>query len=104
MSEIIKPPFIDLEVANRKVQIAEDLRKTRDPERVALAYAEDAQWRNRQEFLYGRSELIAFLWRKWDRELDYRLPKSSAAFEKTRGCDVYLRVAGQRSLVSQLRQ
>src|SRR5271166_4221776 len=58
MSEIIKPPFTDLEARKRKVQLAEDLWNARDPERVALASTEDTQWRNRTEFLNGRSAVV----------------------------------------------
>ncbi len=75
MSTVIAPPFTDPELAARKVQIAEDLWNTRDPERVAAAYTEDTQWRNRTEFLSGRAEVVAFLKRKWVRELDYKLRK-----------------------------
>jgi len=64
MSSVIVPPFIDADVAVRKVQLAEDLWNTRDPERVAAAYTEDTQWRNRVEFLTGRGEVIEFLRRK----------------------------------------
>jgi len=71
---IIKPPFT-LETAKAKVQAAEDAWNSRDPERVALAYTEDSDWRNRDEFIRGREEIKAFLRRKWARELDYRLRK-----------------------------
>jgi nuclear transport factor 2 (NTF2) superfamily protein len=71
---IIKPPFT-LETAKAKVQAAEDAWNSRDPERVALAYTEDSDWRNRDEFFRGREEIKAFLRRKWARELDYRLRK-----------------------------
>ena len=73
----MKPPFppFTLETARQKVQAAEDAWNTRDPERVALAYTEDTEWRNRAEFLRGRDAVRAFLRRKWDRELDYRLKK-----------------------------
>jgi len=84
MSEIVKPPFTDLEAARRKAQLAEDLWNTRDPERVALAYTEDTQWRNRTELLNGRSAVVAFLRRKWDRELDYRLRKELWGFRENR--------------------
>ena len=84
MSEIIKPPFTDLEAAKRKVQPAEDLWNTRDPERAEPAYTEDTQWRNRTEFLNGRSAVVAFLRRKWDRELDYRLRKELWGFRENR--------------------
>jgi nuclear transport factor 2 (NTF2) superfamily protein len=77
-----RPPFppFTLETALQKVQAAEDAWNTRDPERVALAYTEDTVWRNRDEFLHGRDEVVAFLTRKWERELDYALRKSLWAF------------------------
>ena len=68
------PPFT-VETATQKVRVAEDAWNTRDPERVALAYTKDSQWRNRAEFFQGRSAIIQFLQRKWARELDYRLIK-----------------------------
>src|SRR4051812_36950206 len=73
------PPF-DLESATLKVRLAEDAWNTRDPERVALAYTPDSRWRNRAEFANGRDEVVAFLTRKWARELDYRLIKELWAF------------------------
>ncbi|MFG2043538.1 nuclear transport factor 2 family protein [Dactylosporangium sp. NPDC048998] len=68
------PPFT-LETALAKVQGAEDAWNTRDPERVALAYTEDSVWRNRDQFITGRAEIVAFLRAKWARELDYALRK-----------------------------
>ncbi|MGA5700427.1 DUF1348 family protein [Peterkaempfera bronchialis] len=68
------PPFTE-EAALLKVQLAEDAWNSRDPERVALGYTEDSAWRNRDEFINGREEIIAFLTRKWQRELGYRLRK-----------------------------
>ena len=68
------PPF-DEESARQKVKAAEDGWNTRDPEKVAQAYTEDSEWRNRDEFFKGREEIVAFLTRKWERELDYRLMK-----------------------------
>jgi nuclear transport factor 2 (NTF2) superfamily protein len=68
------PPFT-LESATEKVRLAEDAWNTRDPQRVALAYTADSRWRNRAEFLQGRDAIEAFLTRKWQRELDYRLIK-----------------------------
>ena len=68
------PPFT-LETAAVKVRMAEDAWNTRDPARVALAYTTDSRWRNRAEFLQGREAIEAFLTRKWQRELDYRLIK-----------------------------
>jgi uncharacterized protein len=84
MSVIIVPPFVDPELAARKVQLAEDLWNTRDPERVAAAYTEDSEWRNRTEFLKGRKEIAAFLRRKWARELDYKLRKELWGFRGNR--------------------
>jgi uncharacterized protein len=77
------PPFT-LETAKAKVQAAEDAWNTRDPERVASAYTEDSQWRNRAEFLSGREEIKVFLKRKWAKELDYRLKKELWSFTDDR--------------------
>jgi nuclear transport factor 2 (NTF2) superfamily protein len=77
------PPFTE-ETARRKVQAAEDAWNTREPERVAAAYTEDSQWRNRDEFLNGRPEIVEFLRRKWGRELDYALRKDLWAFTDSR--------------------
>ena len=79
----IVPPFTE-ESARAKVQAAEDAWNTRDPERVALAYTEDSQWRNRDEFFQGREAIIDFLKRKWARELDYRLRKELWSFTGNR--------------------
>ena len=68
------PPFT-AETAAQKARMAEDAWNSREPNRVALAYTEDSRWRNRSEFLTGRDEIVAFLRRKWARELDYRLIK-----------------------------
>lgn len=84
MPEIIVPPFTDPELAARKVQLAEDLWNTRDPERVAAAYTEDTVWRNRTEFLKGREAVTRFLERKWKRELDYLLKKELWGFRNGR--------------------
>jgi len=73
------PPF-DRASAERKVQAAEDAWNTRDPQRVAMAYTEDTVWRNRSEFLVGRAEVVEFLTRKWQTELDYALRKQLWAF------------------------
>jgi uncharacterized protein len=73
------PPFT-LETATAKIQAAEDAWNTRDPERVALAYTEDSEWRNRSEFLSGRAQIREFLTRKWAKELDYRLKKELWCF------------------------
>ncbi len=74
------PPFTP-ETAIQKVRLAEDTRNSRDPEKVSLAYTVDSHWRNRSEFVNGRQEIVAFLKRKWTRELDYRLIKELWAFE-----------------------
>ena len=84
MTVVIAPPFTDPELAARKVQIAEDLWNTRDPERVAAAYTEDSQWRNRAEIFQGRDAIVAFLRRKWSRELDYKLKKELWGFRGNR--------------------
>ncbi len=72
-----RPPFppYTFESALEKVRAAEDAWNTRDPARVALAYTVDSRWRNRTEFVTGRAEIMAFLTRKWERELEYRLVK-----------------------------
>lgn len=80
---IIKPPF-DLEKAQAKVQAAEDAWNSRDPEWVCLAYTIDTEWRNRTEFLNGRAEVKAFLYRKWAQELDYKLKKELWGFRENR--------------------
>src|ERR1700681_2100160 len=74
MSRPPLPPFTK-ETAAQKARMAEDAWNSRDPERVALAYTEDSDWRNRDEFFQGRAAIKAFLRRKWARELDYRLRK-----------------------------
>ncbi len=77
------PPFTP-ETARQKVRGAEDGWNTRNPERVSLAYTVDSVWRNRSEFLQGRAAIVAFLTRKWNRELDYRLIKELWAFTDNR--------------------
>ena len=77
------PPFT-LETATAKVRMAEDGWNSRTPEKIALVYTHDSQWRNRAEFITGRAEIIAFLTRKWAKELDYRLIKELWAFEGNR--------------------
>ncbi|EKS66821.1 MULTISPECIES: nuclear transport factor 2 family protein [Caballeronia] len=81
-----KPPFppFDEASAKLKVRLAEDGWNTRDPERVSLAYSVDTRWRNRAEFANGREEVVAFLRRKWARELDYRLIKELWAYTGNR--------------------
>jgi uncharacterized protein len=77
------PPFIR-ETAIQKVRMAEDGWNSRDPARVSLAYSADSIWRNRAEFFEGRAAIVAFLTRKWARELDYRLIKELWAFAENR--------------------
>ena len=77
------PPFTQ-ETAAQKARLAENAWNSRDPARVALAYTPDSKWRNRAEFIHGREEIIAFLTRKWARELDYRLIKELWAFTDNR--------------------
>jgi nuclear transport factor 2 (NTF2) superfamily protein len=77
------PPFT-LETAKAKIQAAENAWNTRDPDRVALAYTEDSEWRNRNEFVNGRDEIRGFLKRKWAKELDYRLRKELWCFMDNR--------------------
>jgi nuclear transport factor 2 (NTF2) superfamily protein len=77
------PPFT-AETAAQKARLAEDAWNTRDAEKVSLAYTEDSVWRNRAEFLTGRADIVAFLQRKWARELDYRLIKELWAFTGNR--------------------
>lgn len=74
MSRPPLPPFTE-ETAVQKIRAAEDGWNSRDPEKVALAYTPDSRWRNRAEFIEERDEIVAFLSRKWARELDYRLIK-----------------------------
>ncbi|MEU5706820.1 MULTISPECIES: nuclear transport factor 2 family protein [Streptomyces] len=77
------PPFT-LETALQKVQAAEDAWNTRDPHRVALAYTPDSVWRNRDRFVTGREEIVAFLTEKWERERDYALRKGLWSFHDNR--------------------
>ena len=77
------PPFTR-ETAAQKVRMAEDGWNGRDPNKVALAYSVDSRWRNRSEFINGRAEIVAFLSRKWARELDYRLIKELWTFTDDR--------------------
>ncbi|OBA83978.1 DUF4440 domain-containing protein [Mycobacterium sp. 1164966.3] len=86
MTDEARPPFppFTLDTATQKVQAAEDAWNTRDPERVSLAYTFDSQWRNRHEHIVGRAEIVAFLTRKWERELDYALRKSLWSFSGNR--------------------
>ncbi len=86
MTENTRPPVppFNKETAVQKVRMAEDGWNSRDPEKVALAYTVDSTWRNRAEFINGRSEIVEFLKRKWARELDYRLIKEMWAFAENR--------------------
>ena len=80
---VIAPPFTR-DSAIQKVRLAEDAWNSRDPEKVSLAYTEDSRWRNRSEFITGRAEIVAFLTRKWVKEIDYRLIKELWAFAENR--------------------
>ena len=86
MSEEQRPPFppFTLETATEKVRKAEDAWNTRDPQKVSLAYSIDSRWRNRNEFINGREEIVAFLTRKWARESGYRLIKELWGFKENR--------------------
>jgi nuclear transport factor 2 (NTF2) superfamily protein len=77
------PPF-NMETALQKVQAAEDAWNTKDPEKVCLAYTIDTEWRNRTDFINGREEVKAFLTRKWEKELDYKLKKELWGFRENR--------------------
>ena len=77
------PPFT-LETAGEKARAAENAWNTCNPEKVSLAYTADSRWRNRAEFIHGRAEIVAFLQRKWARELDYRLIKEVWTFADNR--------------------
>lgn len=79
MTQKLVPPFTE-ETARAKVQAAEDAWNSRDPERVSLAYTPDSEWRNRDTFLNGRTEIQAFLSAKWKEERDYKLKKELWAF------------------------
>jgi uncharacterized protein len=77
------PPFT-METALQKVQMAEEAWNTQDPERVCMAYTKDTEWRNRTEFINGREEVKAFLKRKWEKEMDYKLKKELWGFRENR--------------------
>jgi uncharacterized protein len=83
MTSGIRPPFT-FDTASAKVRAAEDAWNSRDPIRVSLAYSADSIWRNRDQFLTGRSQIQEFLAGKWRRELDYRLVKDLWAFGERR--------------------
>jgi nuclear transport factor 2 (NTF2) superfamily protein len=82
----VKPPLppFTRDTATQKVQAAEDAWNTRDPEKVAQAYTVDSVWRNRDVFVTGRDEIVAFLPHKWDRELEYALRKNLWCFDTDR--------------------
>ena len=77
------PPFT-VETAKEKVQLAENAWNTKDPEKVSKAYTIDTEWRNRDTFLNGREEVVAFLIQKWKKELDYKLKKELWCFDGNR--------------------
>lgn len=83
MNQPLLPPFT-FDSATAKVQAAENAWNSRDPQRVSMAYTEDSEWRNRSAFLRGREAIRAFLTRKWERELEYRLRKELWAFTDNR--------------------
>jgi len=86
MTEATRPPIppFDSDSARLKVRMAEDSWNARDPHRVSLAYSADSVWRNRVEFLQGRTAIVEFLTRKWAKELDYRLIKELWAHDANR--------------------
>ena len=77
------PPFTE-ETAKQKIQGAEDAWNSKDPVKVSMAYSPDSEWRNRIEFINGRAEIVAFLTRKWEEELNYKLKKEYWAHSDTR--------------------
>ena len=77
------PPFT-METALQKVQLAEDAWNSRDPERISQAYTADTEWRNRTEFINGREQVVDFLKRKWQKELNYKLRKELWGFRENR--------------------
>lgn len=83
MTTQLVPPF-DAASAALKVQAAEAAWNTRDPQKVSMAYSENSQWRNRDEFFVGREAIVEFLTRKWAKELDYKLMKELWAFTGNR--------------------
>ena len=82
MSSLV-PPF-SRDAAIAKIRLAEDGWNSRDPQKVSLVYTPDSRWRNRAEFVHGRAEIVAFLTRKWTKELDYRLIKELWTFAENR--------------------
>lgn len=77
------PPFT-LETAKEKIQLAEDAWNSQDPERVSKAYTVDSEWRNREQFVNGREEIVRFLTQKWKRETNYKLKKEYWAHTENR--------------------
>jgi uncharacterized protein len=77
------PPFTR-ETALQKVQLAEDAWNSKDPHRVSLAYTVNTEWRNRSTFINGRQEVVEFLTKKWEKELDYKLKKDLWSFTENR--------------------
>lgn len=98
MSDAARPPLppFTTETAAQKVRLAEDAWNSRDPQRVSLAYTVDSRWRNRTEFPRGREEIVEFLTRKWNTELDYRLIKELWAHDGNR---IAVRFADRKSVV-----
>ena len=81
--KLLLPPFT-FETATQKVQLAEDAWNSQEPQRVALAYTENSEWRNRSQFINGREAVVQFLTKKWEKELDYKLKKELWAFTDNR--------------------
>lgn len=81
-----KPPFppFTFDTAIQKIRMAEDTWNSRDPQRVSMAYTLDSQWRNRNQFITGRADIVEFLTQKWASEHDYRLIKELWAFDNNR--------------------
>jgi nuclear transport factor 2 (NTF2) superfamily protein len=77
------PPFT-LETALQKIQMAEDAWNSQDPERVSKAYTVDSEWRNRDQFINGREEIVSFLTQKWEKEMHYKLRKEYWAHTENR--------------------
>lgn len=83
MKQILLPPF-DADTAIAKTQAAEDAWNSKNPDKIVLAYTEDTEWRNRDQFLNGREDIHVFLTAKWEKELDYKLKKEMWAFTDNR--------------------
>ncbi|MCQ6961515.1 DUF1348 family protein [Mucilaginibacter aquariorum] len=84
MEQKLPLPLFTFETATQKVQLAEDAWNSKDPQRVSLAYTPDTEWRNRDVFINGRQQVVEFLTKKWQRELDYKLKKELWAFTDNR--------------------